>query len=273
MHSRDRRPHAATRRRGAARRLPAPRRAGDRRRAARATARTCASRTKRGDSSTPKSCGQLAERHRGRARRRRGHGARAARPRRARSSRAIQRIDPSLARLQELYDGAFYAIEELARELDEYEASVDLDPSRLDDVARRRDLLFRLTKKYGAHARRRHRDRGASRAPSSISSTRRASTSRQLETREREARATLEGERGGADGRCAATRRGAAGARGRRSAAGARHARRPPRRSSCARARDRPRPAPRTSSSASRSTSGTSRVRWRAWRRAASCRA
>ena len=62
----------------------------------------------------------------------------------------IQRIDPSLAKLQELYDNAYYALEALARELSEYESSVDLDPSRLDEVRRRRDLLFKLTKKYGA---------------------------------------------------------------------------------------------------------------------------
>src|SRR5690349_3147571 len=62
---------------------------------------------------------------------------------------AIQRIDPTLARLQELYDNGYYALEALARELEEYEEHVDLDPARLDDVRRRRDLLFRLTKKYG----------------------------------------------------------------------------------------------------------------------------
>jgi DNA repair protein RecN (Recombination protein N) len=61
----------------------------------------------------------------------------------------IQRIDPTLTRLQESYDAAFYAIEALARELEEYEATIDLDPSRLDTVRRRRDLLFRLTKKHG----------------------------------------------------------------------------------------------------------------------------
>lgn len=62
---------------------------------------------------------------------------------------AIQRIDPTLARLQELYDGAYYNLEALARELEEYEGSIDLDPSRLTEVRARRDLLFRLTKKYG----------------------------------------------------------------------------------------------------------------------------
>jgi DNA repair protein RecN (Recombination protein N) len=61
----------------------------------------------------------------------------------------IQRVDPTLARLQELYDTSYYNLEALARELADYESSVELDPSRLDDVRRRRDLLYRLTKKYG----------------------------------------------------------------------------------------------------------------------------
>ena len=61
----------------------------------------------------------------------------------------IQRVDPTLARLQELYDTAYYNLEALAREMTEYEASVELDPERLEDVRRRRDVLYRLTKKYG----------------------------------------------------------------------------------------------------------------------------
>ena len=66
-----------------------------------------------------------------------------------RSMASIIRIDPSLARLQELFDTAFYSLDELARELVEYERSVELDPARLEEVTRRRDLLFRLSKKYG----------------------------------------------------------------------------------------------------------------------------
>jgi DNA repair protein RecN (Recombination protein N) len=61
----------------------------------------------------------------------------------------IQRVDPTLARLQELYDTAFYNLEALVRELTEYESAVELDPARLEEVRRRRDLLFKLTKKYG----------------------------------------------------------------------------------------------------------------------------
>ncbi|MFL5607544.1 MAG: DNA repair protein RecN [Gemmatimonadaceae bacterium] len=63
---------------------------------------------------------------------------------------SIQRIDPTLQRLQELYDTAYYNLEALARELGDYESSVELDPVRLEEVRRRRDLLFKLTKKYGA---------------------------------------------------------------------------------------------------------------------------
>ena len=63
---------------------------------------------------------------------------------------SIQRIDPTLARLQEIYDNAYYSLEALARELGEYESSVELDPVRLDEVRRRRDQLFKLTKKYGS---------------------------------------------------------------------------------------------------------------------------
>ncbi len=61
----------------------------------------------------------------------------------------LQRLDPTVAKKQEAFDAGFYSLESLATEMSEYAASVDLDPSRLGDVRKRRDLLFRLTKKYG----------------------------------------------------------------------------------------------------------------------------
>jgi|JI10StandDraft_1071094.scaffolds.fasta_scaffold135448_2 DNA repair protein RecN (Recombination protein N) len=62
---------------------------------------------------------------------------------------ALQRIDPSTARLQELYDAAYYALEALSREAQAYADGIERDPARLDEVERRRDQIFRLAKKYG----------------------------------------------------------------------------------------------------------------------------
>ncbi len=62
---------------------------------------------------------------------------------------SIERIDPSTARMQELFDAGFYALQELARNVEDYAGSVDLDPARLDEVRKRRDRLFALLKKYG----------------------------------------------------------------------------------------------------------------------------
>jgi DNA repair protein RecN (Recombination protein N) len=68
----------------------------------------------------------------------------------SRSLGRLEHLDPSAARLRELCDTAFYALEELARDATAYGQDVDLDPARLAEVEQRRDLLFRLTKKYGA---------------------------------------------------------------------------------------------------------------------------
>ena len=64
---------------------------------------------------------------------------------------ALQRIDPATGRLQPLYDAAFYAVEELAREVAAYAESVEHDPERLAEVERRRDAIYRLLKKYGGN--------------------------------------------------------------------------------------------------------------------------
>jgi DNA repair protein RecN (Recombination protein N) len=61
----------------------------------------------------------------------------------------LQRIDPSLARLQDGFDAGYYALQALARDLAAYASSVDLDPDRLADVTRRRDAIFKLIRKHG----------------------------------------------------------------------------------------------------------------------------
>lgn len=62
---------------------------------------------------------------------------------------ALQRIDPSTERLQALFDAAFYAVEELAREVAAYGETVEHDPVRLAEVEQRRDLIYRLLRKHG----------------------------------------------------------------------------------------------------------------------------
>jgi DNA repair protein RecN (Recombination protein N) len=66
-----------------------------------------------------------------------------------RSLGSIQRIDPAGARLQELFDAGYYALDELARAVSDYAGNVDLDPDRLASVRRRREVLYSLIKKYG----------------------------------------------------------------------------------------------------------------------------
>jgi len=102
----------------------------------------------------------------------------------------LQRIDPTLQRLQELYDSAFYNLEALARELGDYARIVELDPERLEEVRRRRDLLFRIARKYGPTL----ADviEAGLRARSELDLVDSAGIDlRQLQTREREARARL----------------------------------------------------------------------------------
>jgi DNA repair protein RecN (Recombination protein N) len=62
---------------------------------------------------------------------------------------SLQRIDPTLTRLQEPFDAAYYQLQELSRELAAYAEGLESDPGRLAEVERRRDEIHRLTKKYG----------------------------------------------------------------------------------------------------------------------------
>jgi DNA repair protein RecN (Recombination protein N) len=61
----------------------------------------------------------------------------------------LERLDPSVGRWRELLDGAYAQADELARAVRAYAGDLDLDPARLETVERRRDILFRLTQKYG----------------------------------------------------------------------------------------------------------------------------
>lgn len=63
----------------------------------------------------------------------------------------IARLDASTTRLQELYDTGFYALDELARAAGDYSSSVEPDPERLSGLRARRELIFRLGKKYGGN--------------------------------------------------------------------------------------------------------------------------
>lgn len=62
---------------------------------------------------------------------------------------ALQRIDPATERLQALFDAAFYAVDELAREVTAYAGTIEHDPARLATVEQRRDQVYRLVKKHG----------------------------------------------------------------------------------------------------------------------------
>jgi len=62
---------------------------------------------------------------------------------------AAGRLDGSLGNVQEQLDAATYAIDELRRELEHYDAGITADPDRLREVEQRRDVIFRLARKYG----------------------------------------------------------------------------------------------------------------------------
>jgi DNA repair protein RecN (Recombination protein N) len=62
----------------------------------------------------------------------------------------LEKVDPTTGEWRELLDGAYANLSELSRLATEYAGSVQEDPDRLAGIERRRDLLFRLTSKYGA---------------------------------------------------------------------------------------------------------------------------
>jgi DNA repair protein RecN (Recombination protein N) len=62
---------------------------------------------------------------------------------------SMEKVDPEVGAWREMLDTGYANLSELARLAGDYAASVQEDPERLTFVERRRDLLFRLTGKYG----------------------------------------------------------------------------------------------------------------------------
>lgn len=61
----------------------------------------------------------------------------------------LVRIDASQQELSELYDTAYYTLEELGSRMQDYLLSIEHDPERLNEIRGRQDLLYRLKAKYG----------------------------------------------------------------------------------------------------------------------------
>ena len=66
-----------------------------------------------------------------------------------RSIDQLVRIDGAQESLRELYDTAYYALEEMAQRMEAYGAGIEHDPARLEEIRRRQDVIFRLKTKYG----------------------------------------------------------------------------------------------------------------------------
>ena len=63
---------------------------------------------------------------------------------------SLEKVDADTASWREMLDTAYANLSELARTAAEYASRVQEDPARLAELERRRDVLFRLSQKYGA---------------------------------------------------------------------------------------------------------------------------
>ena len=66
-----------------------------------------------------------------------------------RALQALEQLDPEVAPWREMLDTAHANLSELGRLADRYAAEVDRDPTRLNELEARRDLLFDLKRKHG----------------------------------------------------------------------------------------------------------------------------
>ena len=62
----------------------------------------------------------------------------------------LEKADPECAAWREMLDGAYANLSEVSRLAAAYAAGIQEDPDRLAEIEARRDVLFRLTQKYGA---------------------------------------------------------------------------------------------------------------------------
>ena len=62
---------------------------------------------------------------------------------------SLIRIDPAQGEVRELYENAYYSLQEIGERMERYAATIEHDPRRLEEIRRRQDLLFRLKTKYG----------------------------------------------------------------------------------------------------------------------------
>lgn len=63
--------------------------------------------------------------------------------------RRMADIDPGLVEAVDILDGLYHQAADLGRTLGDYASSVEHDPARLEEIGLRRDLFFRLKRKYG----------------------------------------------------------------------------------------------------------------------------
>jgi DNA repair protein RecN (Recombination protein N) len=68
-----------------------------------------------------------------------------------RAVHAALRIDPAASPLSDAIDQTLVTLQELARDLAAYDATLDSDPERLAEVDRRRDQVSRVTRKHGGN--------------------------------------------------------------------------------------------------------------------------
>jgi DNA repair protein RecN (Recombination protein N) len=61
----------------------------------------------------------------------------------------LSKFDPSLSDRQRVLDDAYFAVQELGREMGEYAARIDADPQRLESIRLRQDQVYRLKTRYG----------------------------------------------------------------------------------------------------------------------------